>query len=240
MVSPHPLFVAPDNPQMPVWRYLDFAKFAHFLMHGELFFPRADLLGDPFEGGVSEMNHRVRPLVYSEHPKILPQLQSLIKTTREAMFVNCWHLSEFESFAMWKVYGGANDSIAVRSDFDTLSRVLPEHSYLGKVNYVDYDSTFIPENNAFAPILHKRHYFAFESEVRAVISLFGAGNPHGWNIIDDRSGIRVRVDLNLLVKGIYVSPAARGWFRDLVEDLIRKHGYEFPIHHSRLRDAPVF
>ena len=33
-----------------LWRYMDFAKFAAMLRERSLYFPRADKLGDPFEG----------------------------------------------------------------------------------------------------------------------------------------------------------------------------------------------
>ena len=33
-----------------LWRYMDFTKFVSLLEKSALFFPRADKLGDPFEG----------------------------------------------------------------------------------------------------------------------------------------------------------------------------------------------
>jgi hypothetical protein len=50
MISPHPSFVAPSNPDVKIWRYTNFAKFTSLLLSMSLFFSRASLLGDPCKG----------------------------------------------------------------------------------------------------------------------------------------------------------------------------------------------
>ena len=40
---------------------------------------------------------------------------------------------------------------------------------IGRVSYVDYNTTIIPEGNAFFAYLHKRQSFEHEREVRAII-----------------------------------------------------------------------
>ena len=42
------LDIPPDD--VVLWRYMDFTKFVSLLEKSALFFPRADKLGDPFEG----------------------------------------------------------------------------------------------------------------------------------------------------------------------------------------------
>jgi len=57
----HPVFQQPVNPDVKVWRYMDFAKYAALLEESALWFSRADKLGesfgdrlgDPFEGTIS-------------------------------------------------------------------------------------------------------------------------------------------------------------------------------------------
>jgi len=46
----HPLFEQPENPEAPIWRYVDFTEFAALLTSQSLYFSRADRLGDAFEG----------------------------------------------------------------------------------------------------------------------------------------------------------------------------------------------
>ena len=46
----NPVFRQPADEAAAVWRYMDFAKFVDLLATEELYFARADKLGDPFEG----------------------------------------------------------------------------------------------------------------------------------------------------------------------------------------------
>ena len=40
------------DPNTPLWRYMDFAKFVALLEHRAIYFARADQLGDKFEGAI--------------------------------------------------------------------------------------------------------------------------------------------------------------------------------------------
>ena len=42
--------ITPPKDQDTVWRYMSFEKFVHILSENSLFFPRADMFDDPFEG----------------------------------------------------------------------------------------------------------------------------------------------------------------------------------------------
>ena len=72
-------------------------------------------------------------------------------------YVNCWCENDHESEAMWKSYGG-DEGIAIRTTFGGLTESLVCESsvYIGRVQYVDYDETFIGERNVVIPLLHKR------------------------------------------------------------------------------------
>ena len=62
------------------------------------------------------------------------------------------------------------DGVAIRTDFRSLSESFlgEDKIFIGTVDYVDYDTAFIPENNIFSPYLHKRNSFEPEKEVRAL------------------------------------------------------------------------
>ncbi len=64
----HPVFLSPDDPNIKVWRYLDFTKYVSLLETRSLYFSRSDRLGDPFEGSLSRANPRLRPLMYKDSP----------------------------------------------------------------------------------------------------------------------------------------------------------------------------
>jgi hypothetical protein len=54
--SAHPDFSAPASAETRIWRYLTFAKYIDLVEREEIFFARADRLGDPFEGTLSKAN----------------------------------------------------------------------------------------------------------------------------------------------------------------------------------------
>ena len=62
--SNHPVFEAPSDTSIKLWRYMDFTKFVSLLDSNSLFFSRADLLGDPYEGSTSHFNQAAWPNVY--------------------------------------------------------------------------------------------------------------------------------------------------------------------------------
>lgn len=54
MYKPHAECVPPSKLDIPIWRYVDFAKFVDLLERRQLHFARLDQLGDPFEGAPSD------------------------------------------------------------------------------------------------------------------------------------------------------------------------------------------
>ena len=51
----HESFRLPTNKDIPIWRYMDLGKYLALLDRGSLYFARATLLGDPFEGAPTGM-----------------------------------------------------------------------------------------------------------------------------------------------------------------------------------------
>jgi hypothetical protein len=51
----HESFRLPTNKDIPIWRYMDLAKYLSMLDRRSLFFARATLLGDPFEGSTPKI-----------------------------------------------------------------------------------------------------------------------------------------------------------------------------------------
>src|SRR4051794_33087869 len=99
----HEAFVRP-SPTAKLWRYLDLAKYVSLISSATVWFSRADLLGDPFEGSMSEANGRLRPEVYADS-EIPPEAFELFAAARRESlrrtYVSCWHKGEWESAAMW-------------------------------------------------------------------------------------------------------------------------------------------
>ena len=246
MYKEHPVFEKPENENTKIWRYLDFTKFVSLLDKSALFFTRADRLNDPFEGSYSKVNIQLRPVVYKD--KIpLDTLQNLSKfqqRLKEFTVISCWHLNEYESAAMWKLYLQSNEGIAIQSTFNQLKGCLRDENhdtFIGKVKYIDFDKDWMPEGNTFYPFVHKRKSFEHEQELRAVIQKVPSKNDK----IDLSKplfgeGIYVSVDLNVLIDRIYLAPTSPKWLFELVKSVMGKYQLDKEVHQSSLDDVPVY
>ena len=240
-------FSAPPGDAV-LWRYISFTKFVSLLSRNALFFARADKLGDPFEGALSPVNVTLRPVLYTdEFPEDKRNLiGDFMKDLRRFMLVNCWHENENESDAMWKLYSNIQDGIAIKTDFQSLSGSLngSQEVHIGRINYVDYDSTFIPENDAFKPIMFKRRSFEHEREVRAVILEIPPSGDEGFVVGRKPSVYEVgtyhEVDTSTLIKEVLVPPYAEDWFTELVQATAASFNLEAPVRKSSLAVQPVW
>lgn len=221
---------------------MSLTKFISLLQKQALFFARADKLADPFEGSFSRANLALRPAIYKEHhEKLSAQLASFIRGSRRFTLINCWHENPHESEAMWRLYGNAEGSIAIKSDCKSLIDGLIEDAdiYVGRVNYVDYDTDYIPENNAFYPYVHKRHSFQHEREVRAIVQQLPAGPP-GLSKDICAVGKYVKVVVPTVVREVVVHPYAEEWFLELVVAVTRRYAFNMPVRRSTLAEHPVW
>ena len=236
-----------------LWRYIDFTKFVSLLDKSSLFFDRADKLGDPFEGAFSGGNREMRSIPDADEvPKypykapdyFLPALVHIIKGLRRFTLISCWHERSHESAFMWSSYARETDGVAIKTDFGSLTNSLTDSQdiYVGKVNYVDYEHYFIPEDNFLSPFLHKRQDFSHEQEVRAIVSTI----PLKDNEIDFSQDIwdigeYYEVDLSLLIKQIVVAPLAPDWFLELIQSVVvKRYKLEVPIVRSNLAQKPIW
>lgn len=170
--------------------------------------------------------------------------QHLIRGRR---FVNCWHLSEGESDAMWKLYSSSGESVCLETTYGQLQQQVPESEYsrIGLVNYLDYDRVTTPQGQgSFDPAFLKKDAFSHEKEVRISITELhteeAKSNFFNELLSPNRSGISLKVDLNLLINQVRVNPLAPDWFLELVKYSTRKFGYHFDIEKSELSSDPIY
>lgn len=240
----HPVFSAPSDPQVPIWRYMDLTKYVAMLETQALFFARGDLLGDPFEGSISRANFALRPEIYKDAKipeEVWRQLSEFTEKIRFWTFVNCWHMNEHESAAMWRMYTATNQAIAIRSTYKKLCDALPTEAFVGVVKYIDYATEWLPEGNSLWPYVHKRRSFEQERELRAVIQqLPTSGGKLDLSKPPSEAGRLVPVPLAALIEEIAVAPTAPLWFRELVQAVTRRYGHSFVVRQSVLDDSPIF
>lgn len=206
------------------------------LSKGQMYFCRVDKLEDQREAMLSRktVDLEVGALLGNEtvqeklggrpDGEILARLTagSSDMRVRASTFVNCWYHSEGESVAMWQIYGA--QGIAIQSTWRRLMEALPDGNEVavGAIQYVDYDSTYI---NPHQPFQYKDRIYEHEHEIRAMVKR----PPRELSILsicrDHPSGIDIDVNLDRLIKRIYLAPGAGGWFREVVEELLEKYGF---------------
>jgi hypothetical protein len=244
MYVEHPAFLPPADPEAKIWRYQDFSKLLWTLQRRALFFARADSLGDPFEGSY--------PKCYSE------QLEALRKSeggsaskARRWYCVNCWHMAEYESAAMWRLYSHGSNGVALQSSYTRLVETFAEADhdvYVGRVRYIDYDRDRFPDDDPHHPMMHKRRAFEHEREIRAVVKESpressktrekngAADTPDREH---DRPGIIVSANTDKLIERIYVNPASPSWQVEMIRGTVEKFGIDPDmVSQSELAEPP--
>ncbi len=125
MYEKNPIFEQPTNENVQIWRYMDFTKFVSFIESKHLYFARTDKLEDPFEGSWPKLNVDARQYHYphlspEENKNYIKLMGQMSKNHPKNIFINCWHMNEHESTAMWKLYLKSNEGIAIQSTYQKL------------------------------------------------------------------------------------------------------------------------
>ncbi len=241
-MAEHPVFITPADPNVRIWRYMDFTKYVSMLEKRALYFSRADLLGDPFEGSFAKANAPRRAGGPIPQEK-MAGLYEFYKGLRQWTFVNCWHMSDYESAAMWTIYARSERAIAIQSTYRRLDAAINAHEnvFLGLVSYVDYDSQPIPENNSFYPYVYKRRSYEYEREIRAVTQeLPDAASALADGAVKPPLGKEKGVDVESLIEVVYISPGSPEWYIDVTAAVTERFGFSIPVQRSSLDEKPFF
>ena len=217
----------PEDPNTIVWKYLDLSKFLDLLMSEKLFMSRSDKFEDQYEGTFSEPTFEEIKKLSIDNPDFL----NYYKTHREKVAISSWHINEYESFAMWQIFTQNSEGLAIQSTIGRLQEsLIPEtnfNQYIGEVNYIDYKKEHIPFDDMFFPFLFKRKSFQYEGEVRIITDI-------GESNIKINEGLKINVDINQLIKKIYIHPKSENWYKNLVIQLVKQLGFDFTIEKSDL------
>jgi hypothetical protein len=169
----HEAVTAPTDDKI-IWRYMSLTKYVDFLHRRQLYLCRIDKFDDPWEGIWTD--------AYTESsatPNYLDEEKPLMnKFYKRQYIVSCWHMSDFESVAMWKIYCSEDDGVAIKSTIGSLIRSLDidqsQKIHIGQVSYIADHSTYKKKEsptNYWGPlpeICKKRKFFEYENEVRII------------------------------------------------------------------------
>jgi len=245
-VTQHPAVPQPEDPTARTWRYMDFTKYVSILETSSLYFTRADRLGDPYEGSYSKATVQLRPMRYRRLPSpesVVEKIADFSKWVREWTYINCWHMNNYESAAMWKLYAKSNEAIAIQTTYQQLANNLQDHVLIGVVKYLDYDNDILPDSDSLSAFLHKRQSFAHEREIRCIIQ--DLESPADRDAIyigtsNTEYGRLVEVKLSALIENVFVAPTSPPWFHALVSGVTEKYGGAWSVRRSSLDGTPVY
>jgi hypothetical protein len=215
-----------------IWRYFKFNRFVGVLKTHKLWFSRPFRFDDRWEG-LFPPSYVRRTRQYAEaHGIPFEEFDGDFHKRRLrhrcAHFVNCWHLSNHESDAMWRLYALPQTGIAIQSTVGDVKECLrPHHS--GQVIYYD-PSDEVVSREIFGPhdILFKRDSFSWEQEYRFwfddddLLDKIEAGVE--FREEDLSSGQTMGIsDMPRLIKKIVVAPDASDEFIEQVRTTCAEH-----------------
>src|SRR5690606_7351081 len=157
--------------------------------------------------------------------------------------ISCWNKYNSESYALWKIYSGMDKGIMITSNIELLKKAFEnttEKVQLNEVLYIDYEKGFIPPNNINNPVLCKNIAYSYEEEIRLIYCLLGTGKVgngliYDWGAEKNEFGKYLKIDLNILIDEIILSPYAPIWFYDMIQDLLQKYDLDKKIKFSKLK-----
>jgi len=214
-------------------RYLDLAKFIDLISTETLFVSPATWFDDLLEGTLPE---QIRES-YLNDPVVIEHLGSdPIEEREEAnrikTNISCWTKNPKDNMALWKIYGGSTQSVAITTTFDKLVQSTLLWSDISgvifkDVIYIDHegdlpDGVYSLSHETFGL---KNEAYSFENEIRMIVTRHNLQKP---------SPLRLKVDLNYLIESIIIAPEASEWFYDLVKSVSNKYGINAPVQHSEL------
>ncbi len=230
-------------PDEPLWRYFRTERFVAAFHSRAIYFPAAKQFEDPFEGAVAVLPHDwpIDPR-YGELDDVDRAFEELRRLTK----ISCWHCTDYESDAMWKLYAANRKGVAIRTTAARLQaalqpfRLAPEYGeeepYWGRIRYVDLHTQRLRVSME-ERFFYKHRAFEWEREFRVAFSVrmgeeFGVRVPEG--------GIEVAFDPTALVESVWFGPALSGAERDAITNACATAGINDRLRTSTLLGRPRY
>lgn len=222
------------EPETVLWRYMDLTKLLDILGNERLHFTRIDQFKDPFEGVAPRK--ALEALACTVPPAHLEKVLQIRKRTHAL----CWHASETESEAMWRLYLSSNEGIAIKTTAQRLreslrlTKGIDEPLHLAEVEYINHldNDEKLGLVNFLRWATFKRESFAHEREIRLM-------HIAQDDELGDDFSYRPKIDVQTLIESIYIAPFAPSWVGKVIEQVVSKYG-NFQVKRSELGDDPTY
>lgn len=239
-----------------IWRYIDISKLLDLLVTHELHFSRPDEFKDPFDSSFIPFVKNQYEAIDDQiaRKKMLDDIQEQETFYRNRVYLNCWNESLVESAALWDIYMGRGQGVALKSTVGSLKCAIAGGLTDGqriRIDPVEYGHAAVFERLAIANplegvpntpalinncnvVLTKSRSYDHEKEIRAWIEDTEKSKPYKYS--DSKTGIRVSVNIKSLIRGIYVHPETPVWFSETIRSVVKKFipEYSFDIIKSEL------
>jgi hypothetical protein len=191
-----------------------------------------------------DYNRYKRWLTHCTHKELVAHVSEMeLKLYRFRIVCSCWHLSEGENDAMWKIYGGQLGVMLV-STVGRLAKAIkghysflicspdPQNYEIARVRYVSNTTPKrLPRFYRDKPWLLKRKAFEHERELRVCHRLSEMASNHD-------GGILLQMDPQELIQEIVLSPFNRDWINSSLASalgfLVKQRQFGIPI---RIRES---
>ena len=226
----------PDNTFVTIWRYMSLRGFEELVESNKLIFTSLDKFDDKYEGHNTLVGNLATSVELGSAAWV-DLHNKAFQTMRESSYVNCWTEGPAENAAFWEIYGKCGTAVAICSTYNKLRNVLPDDYVLGRVNYIDYNSSpgFRADDDSaypyFAHIYHKRLEYSYEKEVRA------ARIPRLERPGEQTSADVLIPNLPDLIDSVCIRRSDSDEAKKRVKNLCKKHNLNY--RESRIDDQPL-
>ena len=184
----------------------------------------------------------------------------------KSTYISCWTLHTSDNMALWRLYnGGNNNCVAIDTTIEAIEATLtPQtkvlNSRIVKVDYIDhfehddYRNLLGSNGHVDLPIFKNKGY-KFEEEVRIIYSTLNniavskthyidviessnEGKKNEISYLDVKSLVISKINLNILITKITISPDADNFYFEYLQALLKKFDLDINIEWSPLKNPP--
>lgn len=240
MYKSHRNLLIPSNSRQRLWRYFKYERLVELLSCEAMYFRRLSRLEDKLEGQLSDKaKNKLFKHALRLHNGDAQSAHAFVKNYeehRESFYINCWCMNDIESYLMWKAYG--DKGVAIQTNFERIQSsfdVFNGEINGGVVDYINFERDEFDPGNVFNPAVKKDLPYRDEREFRL---LFWQLHPLNQEILAGPDGIKVKVNLNMLIDNIYINPQLTE-LESSIQELVRQKKLECDIRSSALRIQPA-
>lgn len=231
----------PENLHDSIWRYMDLPKLIYLLERRKLYLSRADRFDDKHEGATPQ----AQKVWEAEHaPGFSEGIAPFRRRQREWTFISCWSHCNHESHALWRIFCGPTEGVAVGSQYLRLIELVNPKVEDMEVGLVDYGRDEPIPSNTLVPFFRKRRAFDYEREARLVANIYRCLDMRDQegNLLPPRSCLEIPLHLSTFVQELRIHPEASANYIDMIKSIVTKYASELldRVHVSELAEPAAF